>query len=148
MLSQKPNMRCALLLMLAERPAGEPLLIADIAARQNLPKKFLELILLDLKHHGLLHSKRGKHGGYALARSPSEISFGEVVRHRRWAAGPGDVRQPDRLSALRGLPRRGDLRRPQGIPARARRHRRHPRQSAHLADANRRGHKGQRPVAS
>ena len=80
MLSQKAKYALRALLMLAERPVGEPLLIAAIAERQNLPKKFLELILLELKHHGLLHSKRGKNGGYALARAPAEISFGEVVR--------------------------------------------------------------------
>jgi len=80
MLSQKAKYALRALLMLAERPVGEPLLIADIAERENLPRKFLELILLDLKHHGLLHSKRGKNGGYALARPPSEISFGQVVR--------------------------------------------------------------------
>ena len=80
MLSQKAKYALKALLMLAERTASEPLLIAHIAARQNLPRKFLELILLELKHHGLLHSKRGKNGGYALARAPSEITFGEVVR--------------------------------------------------------------------
>ena len=80
MLSQKAKYALRALLMLAERPAGESLLIAEIAARQNLPKKFLELILLDLKHHGVLHSRRGKNGGYALARAPSEVTFGEVVR--------------------------------------------------------------------
>ena len=51
MLSQKAKYALRALLMLAERPVGEPLLIAEIAARQNLPRKFLELILLDLKHH-------------------------------------------------------------------------------------------------
>ena len=80
MLSQKAKYALKALLMLAERPAGEPLLIADIAERQNLPRKFLELILLDLKHQGILYSKRGRNGGYALARAPAEISFGEVVR--------------------------------------------------------------------
>ena len=80
MLSQKAKYALRALLMLAERPAGEPLLIADIAERQNLPKKFLELILLDLKHRGILHSRRGKNGGYLLARDPATVTFGEVVR--------------------------------------------------------------------
>ena len=80
MLSQKAKYALRALLMLAERPAGESLLIADIAERQNLPRKFLELILLDLKHHGILHSRRGKNGGYLLARDPAAVSFGEVVR--------------------------------------------------------------------
>jgi Rrf2 family protein len=80
MLSQKAKYALRALLILAEQPAGEPLLIADIAERQNLPRKFLELILLELKHHGILHSRRGKNGGYLLARRPAEVSFGEVVR--------------------------------------------------------------------
>jgi len=80
MLSQKAKYALRALLTLAERPAGEPLLIADIAERHNLPKKFLELILLDLKHHGILHSRRGRNGGYLLARPPADITFGEVVR--------------------------------------------------------------------
>jgi Rrf2 family protein len=80
MLSQKAKYALQALLMLGQQPPGEPLLIAEIAEAQDLPKKFLELILLELKHHGILHSKRGKHGGYVLARHPSEITFGEVVR--------------------------------------------------------------------
>lgn len=80
MLSQKAKYALRALLMLAEQPAGEMVLVGDIAARQKAPKKFLELILLDLKKHGLLHSQRGKHGGYCLARLPSGITFGEVIR--------------------------------------------------------------------
>lgn len=56
------------------------MLISEIAERQHIPKKFLEQILLDLKHHGLLHSKRGKNGGYGLLKDPDEISFGQVMR--------------------------------------------------------------------
>jgi Rrf2 family protein len=80
MLSQKAKYALQALLMLGQQRPDEPLLIAEIAEAQDLPKKFLELILLELKHHGILHSKRGKHGGYALARHPSDITFGEVVR--------------------------------------------------------------------
>jgi Rrf2 family protein len=45
-----------------------------------VPRKFLELILLELKNHGLLQSKKGKGGGYALARPPETINVGEIVR--------------------------------------------------------------------
>jgi Rrf2 family protein len=45
-----------------------------------VPKKFLELILLDLKRHGLVHSYRGKKGGYLLAKRPDQIFFGQVIR--------------------------------------------------------------------
>jgi len=80
MLSQKARYALRALLRLAQERDGRPLLIAEIAEAENVPKKFLELILLDLRHQGLLHSKRGKNGGYALAQAPSEITFGRVVR--------------------------------------------------------------------
>jgi Rrf2 family protein len=80
MLSQKARYAIRAMLMLAERTDGEPLLIGDIAQRQSVPKKFLELILLDLKKRGLVHSRRGKHGGYVLGKAPRDITFAEVIR--------------------------------------------------------------------
>ena len=80
MLSQKAKYALRALLVLAEAGDDKPVLIADIAERHNLPKKFLEQILLDLKHHGLVQSRRGRSGGYSLLKSASEISFGQVVR--------------------------------------------------------------------
>src|SRR5919201_1658316 len=52
----------------------------DIAKRQNVPMEFLEQILLTLKNAGLLSSRRGIGGGYALIKSPDEISLGQVIR--------------------------------------------------------------------
>jgi len=80
MLSQKAKYALRALIMLAERPDEELVLIADIAERENIPRKFLEAILVELRKHGLLFAKRGKSGGYRLARSPAEITFGEVIR--------------------------------------------------------------------
>jgi Rrf2 family protein len=80
MLSQKAKYALRALLVLAEEGDDKPVLIADIAERHNLPRKFLEQILLDLKHHGLVQSRRGRSGGYALLRPASQISFGQVVR--------------------------------------------------------------------
>lgn len=57
-----------------------PLLISEIATSQNIPKKFLEQILLDLKHDGLVASRRGKQGGYVLLKDPTEITFLRVMR--------------------------------------------------------------------
>ena len=57
-----------------------PLLISEIAERGNIPKRFLELILLELKNHGVLRSKKGKGGGYVLSQLPDEISVGHVIR--------------------------------------------------------------------
>ena len=56
------------------------MLIADIAAAERIPKKFLESILLTLKNHGILVSRKGRGGGYALARPAGQVSFGEIVR--------------------------------------------------------------------
>lgn len=80
MLSQKAKYALRALIMLAEAPEDELVLIADIASRENVPRKFLEAILVDLRKHGVLHAKRGKSGGYRLARPPADITFGEVIR--------------------------------------------------------------------
>lgn len=55
-------------------------MIADIAERANVPRKFLEQILLELKKRGIVHSTRGKFGGYSLGRKPEDISFAQVIR--------------------------------------------------------------------
>ncbi len=54
--------------------------IADIARRQKIPQKFLELILAGLKQNGFVDSRRGAEGGYLLARKPDAITVGEVIR--------------------------------------------------------------------
>jgi Rrf2 family protein len=60
---------------------GIPVKIADIARRQSIPQKFLELILASLKQGGFVESRRGAEGGYMLARPPEAITVGEVVRY-------------------------------------------------------------------
>ena len=80
MISQKAKYALRALVALAKQPTGQPVFIGDIAEAQNIPKKFLEQILLDLKHHGLVASRRGKAGGYGLFRPADTISFGEVLR--------------------------------------------------------------------
>jgi Rrf2 family protein len=80
MISQKAKYALRAMLALAEAPAGETMLISDIAERQRIPKKFLEQILLDLKHQGLIMSRRGKLGGYTLLMSADKISFGQILR--------------------------------------------------------------------
>lgn len=65
---------------LCSRPPGQPVKIADIAARQHIPQKFLELILASLKQGGFVESRRGAEGGYLLSRAPSQISVGDVYR--------------------------------------------------------------------
>ncbi len=63
-----------------QRP-GEPIKIADIARRQKIPQKFLELILSGLKQGGFVESRRGAEGGYLLSRAADSITIGEVVRY-------------------------------------------------------------------
>lgn len=58
----------------------QPVKIADIAKRQKIPQKFLELILAGLKQNGFVDSRRGAEGGYLLARSPESITVGEVLK--------------------------------------------------------------------
>jgi len=65
---------------LAAHQTGEPVKIADIARRQRIPQKFLELILASLKQGGFVESRRGAEGGYLLARPPDAITIGEVLR--------------------------------------------------------------------
>src|SRR5205823_4505552 len=68
-------------LFLRQAPAAmPPIKIADIARRQKIPQKFLELILAGLKQNGFVDSRRGAEGGYLLARSPDSITVGEVLR--------------------------------------------------------------------
>jgi len=74
------------ILDLASQRTGEPVRIADIAARQKIPQKFLELILASLKQGGFVESRRGAEGGYLLARAPESLTVGEVIRHIDGAA--------------------------------------------------------------
>src|SRR5262252_1799457 len=79
-LSRKAKYALRALYALAADEGHGPVLIADLAERERIPRKFLEAILLELKNAGVLHSKKGKGGGYALAKSPDQITVGEVVR--------------------------------------------------------------------
>jgi Rrf2 family protein len=78
MLSQKSRYALRALLCLARQ--NGPLPIRAIAGDENIPRKFLELILLELKSHGLVTSHRGKTGGYELAKPAKNISFADVLR--------------------------------------------------------------------
>ena len=66
---------------LAMQPPGEPVKIADIARRQKIPQKFLELILASLKQGGFVESRRGAEGGYRLAEPADQITVGQVLRY-------------------------------------------------------------------
>ncbi len=81
MLSKKSKYGLKAMLELAAEDAGQrPIQAKELADRQQLPKKFLEAILLELTRHGLLQSKLGRGGGYVLSRKPGDITVGEVIR--------------------------------------------------------------------
>ena len=81
MLTQRSRYALRAMLYLAGEPAGsDPIPMHRIATAANVPRKFLELILADLREAKLIHSHRGKAGGYCLSRPTHLISMGEIVR--------------------------------------------------------------------
>lgn len=80
MLSRKAKYALQAMLFLADNYGQGPLLISEMARREAIPQKFLEMILLELKNSGLLQSKKGKGGGYTLARPPDSVSVGQILR--------------------------------------------------------------------
>ena len=80
MLSKKSKYALKAMMVLAKEYGQGPVLISDLANREGIPRKFLELILLELKNQGLLQSKKGKGGGYFLGREPHLISVGHIIR--------------------------------------------------------------------
>lgn len=79
--SVKSDYACRAVEALAlHHPRTEPLRIGQIAIREGIPQNYLVQILIELKSKGLIQSRRGKAGGYVLAKSPSEVSVGDVLR--------------------------------------------------------------------
>jgi Rrf2 family protein len=85
-ISQKGLYALEALIFLARRYEKGAIKIREIAATENLPEKFLELILLELKHARIVESARGAKGGYRLKRAPAKIFLGEIIRTRRVCA--------------------------------------------------------------
>lgn len=80
MLTNKGKYGLKALVHLAGIPPETTRQVAEVAAAEQIPKKFLDTILLDLRNAGFVRSKKGPGGGYALARPASEIFIGAVVR--------------------------------------------------------------------
>lgn len=80
MISQKSKYALKALTVLAQEYGKGPVLISKVASHEKIPRNFLELILLELKNQGLLHSRKGRCGGYFLAKPPQSISVGQVLR--------------------------------------------------------------------
>jgi Rrf2 family protein len=79
-ITQKTKYALKALIFLAKEKERGPILISEISERERIPRKFLELILLELKNQGILQSKMGKGGGYYLSRNPDDIYLGSVIR--------------------------------------------------------------------
>ena len=80
MLTNKGKYGLKAMMHLAGMPAGQPALVADIAATNAIPKKFLDAILGELRNAGFVHSKKGRGGGYVLARPSTQIMVGQIIR--------------------------------------------------------------------
>jgi Rrf2 family protein len=80
MLSKKTQYALQALSYMVEKNSEFPILIAEIATAKNIPLKFLENILLELKKGGFLESKKGKHGGYFFATPPHKIKLSAIFR--------------------------------------------------------------------
>lgn len=79
-ISKKCQYAVRAILELAKRHGSGPVTIADVARKQAVPPRFLEIILNEMKQRGLVRSTRGALGGYELAASPADISVGQVIR--------------------------------------------------------------------
>jgi len=80
MLSKKTQYALQALSYMVEKHSDDPILIAEIASQKNIPIKFLENILLELRKAGFLESKKGKHGGYFFAQAPNKIKLSSIFR--------------------------------------------------------------------
>ena len=80
MLSKKCKYAIHALVYLAERHNHGPVHIQEISTARNIPKKFLETILLELRNARILHSKKGKGGGYYLYKKPEEVNLMDIIR--------------------------------------------------------------------
>ena len=104
LISQKCLYALRAVFELSLKESSEPVKINKIADAQNIPPRFLEIILNQLKHAGYVDSRRGKSGGYILARDPKELTVGEIIE-----ALQGPIERADKgdTTAQSG-PRRGD----------------------------------------
>ena len=83
MLSQRTRYAIRALQHLADRFGEGPVQLVEISETQNIPAKFLTVILSEMKRAGLVETMRGKEGGYWLAREPANVTYGDIVRLTR-----------------------------------------------------------------
>lgn len=83
MLSQRTRYTMRALMYLADRYGQGPVQLSEIVEAQNIPAKFLTVILSELSRAGLVSTRRGREGGYWLALPPVDVSYGDIVRMTR-----------------------------------------------------------------
>jgi Rrf2 family protein len=88
--SKKADYALRAIFTLVEHFGGAPIPIRELARRNDVPKRFLEQIMLELKSRGWVDSTAGIRGGYALAKNPSQITMGEVLRHFDGVSAPSE----------------------------------------------------------
>jgi Rrf2 family cysteine metabolism transcriptional repressor len=89
-LTQRNQYALRAIVELAKRVGAGPVKVSEIAAAQAIPRRFLEVILGQLKGSGLVTAKRGYHGGYVLLREPDQITVGTVIRYLQGEPDPKD----------------------------------------------------------
>ena len=92
-LSKKAEYALKALIYAARYPEGTTFQIKELADRNGIPKKFLELILLELKNTGIVQSRRGVGGGYLLARRPESIRSTEIIEAIEGPVSPAKAQQ-------------------------------------------------------
>ncbi|WP_029233143.1 RrF2 family transcriptional regulator [Butyrivibrio sp. VCB2006] len=95
MFSTKGRYALRVMIDLAERHTDEFIPLKDIAERQEISKKYLEIIAKELVKSKLITGASGKHGGYKLTRSPEEYSVGEIIEHMEGPIVPVACLAPD-----------------------------------------------------
>ena len=95
MISTKGRYALRVMIDLAEHDEGQPVPLKDIAERQRISKKYLEIIVRDLVEGKLIRGASGKGGGYVLLRKPEEYSVGEIVERMEGTLAPVACLQKD-----------------------------------------------------
>jgi Rrf2 family protein len=88
MITRRSKYAIRAMLALVRRPHKSALSVSSLAHSEQLPRKFLEAIMLDLKEAGLVQAVRGKGGGYSLSRVPSKITVGQIIRAAQGSISP------------------------------------------------------------
>ena len=110
LVSTKGRYALRVMVDLAENNTGEPLLLVDVARRQEISEKYLEGIMAVLSKHGFVTAQRGRGGGYKLSRRPDEYTVGSILRLIEGPLAPvscleGGSNTCSRAAECRTLPR-------------------------------------------